>query len=516
NMESDCMLKVVNSERSGNGDRGIAFFWQDRIASVLSRSGLRCHLVCDRQSGIEYALNRLSMDSTPLITLTFLQSPSPQEVSSQLARSIEKAYDLQLVQEEAPLRYNLSVLSRELVRLGPARIAVLWSNYCPQLVEELARALGNQVQLLSIAHADEPHVDPPKNFAKLDQSSLRVSEAEAVVAAGNSMTPSDAAVLLDACGGRYGEYITRVDSSLELRSFWSAVSEPKLSAATSVVELPTLFEVLVNRGRWIEAFQLAGNHLPSEVARVVRLGGHQLIDIGAFEYLWDGLSRLPEKVKRDPDVAYWLLVAASATNKVKSIRMLVDEVLNVNEAPDLRAAIAVLHPNENMFSEVTRAVKAMETPTTLRAMGFALANAGDRKSPVVLFRRAMERAESLRANHLVVACAIDIANQEVTLGHYKSGVDWARWALHELDRRRINEPFRRHAALALVAYVTILVARESEINDLGPLINAMSVDWARIGAPTYESVVSTIGDWHFALGHFAQAEEYYRGVLDGV
>src|SRR5690606_41130745 len=103
--------------------------------------------------------------------------------------------------------------------------------------------------------------------------------------------------------------------------------------------------------------------------------------------------------------AYWLVVAASATNRLSQVRELAQSILQYEEAPDLRAAVAVLHPSTQMVIEATRAIKAMETPTTLRAMGFALAYAGDRVTPVQLFRRAMERAEALRANHLVIACA---------------------------------------------------------------------------------------------------------------
>jgi len=491
-------------------------FWQDRIAKMLSTAGERCHLECGRLSGIEYALNRLAMDNTPLVTLRFLAKPGPQTISIQLARAIEKAFGVPLVLEDAPYKYSLSVLSRELVRIGPIRMAVVWSDYCPRLVEELGTTLGNLVQLISIASEGEPIDGLPRIFVRLDGGTLLVSDREAVIAAGDSMRPADAIALADTCGRRFGEFIAKVDPALGASAFWAAGLDLRIALGPTVVSQATLLEVLLDRGRWIEAFELACTHFPIEVRRVVRLAGHQLVDLGAFDYLWDGLSRLPEEVKRDPDVAYWLLVAASATNRVSSIRDLVDEVLNASEAPDLRAAVAVLHPSVNMVTEAARAVKAMETPTTLRAMGFALANAGDRKSPVELFRRAMERAEALRANHLVIACAIDIANQEITLGRYRNGVDWARWAVHELDRRRTNEQFRRHAALALIAYGTILFGEKGEIDELGPLINNMCVDWTRLGAPTYESVVSTIGDWHYASGNLAEAEGYYRGVLNGV
>jgi tetratricopeptide (TPR) repeat protein len=372
------------------------------------------------------------------------------------------------------------------------------------------------VQLISIADVDGPDIEVPSNFTILDNRVLNVSEREAVIAAGGSMEEADAVALAEECQSRFGEFVAKLDPTMGVGGFWADDNEKKNHGTADTLSQTTILQALLDRGRWIEAFELACTHLPHEARRVVRFAGHQLIDIGAFEYLWDGLSSLPEEAQRDPDIAYWLVVAASATNRVKEIRNLADEVLATNEAPELRAAVAVLHPSENMVTEAARAVKAMETPTTLRAMGFALANAGDRKSPVELFRRAMGRAEALRANHLVIACAIDLANQEITLGRYGNGVNWAQWAVHELARRRTNEPLRRHAALALIAYGTILSGTEKDLDSLAPLVGSLGVDWTRIGAPTYESVVSTIGDWHFASGNLVEAEEYYRGLLDRV
>lgn len=491
-------------------------FWQDRIATMLAAAGPRCHIECDRSSGIKLALNRLAMSDIPLVTLNFDEQASSQMISTKLANSVQRTLGVRLVLDDAPHTHNLAVLSRELVRLGPVRFAVIWSDYCIELVEELGRAFGNQNQVISLSYSSTPTECLSTIFRRIPAEVVRMSDHEALVAAGDSMNPEDAITLAKECGYLYGEYLSRIDPTTLVSS--EIVGGPQANSMeySLIVSDASLLDVLIDRGRWIEAFELACRKLPQEVRRVVILAGHQLVDLGAFEYMWDGLWGLPEGVKQDPDVAYWLIVAASATNRVHLVRKLADEVLSSFEAPDLRAAVAVLHPTVDMVSETARAVKAMETPTTLRAMGFALAYAGDRTSPVQLFRRAMARAESLRANHLVIACAIDIANQEITLGRYQNGVDWARWAVQELDRRRSNEQFRRHAALAQIAYGTILTGDDNEVTNLRTLISSLCVDWTRIGAPTYESVVSTAGDWYFASGSLGTAEEHYRRVLEGV
>lgn len=491
-------------------------FWQDRVSSLLTGTGQHTHVICDRRTGVEFVLSRISLEKTPLVTFRFESVASSKAISAVLAASVERDLGITLLRADATLRHSLVILSRLLVTIGPIRFAVVWSDFCIDLVGELSKAVGNLGQVISFCTDEYLNPRIPDNFRVIRGSDLLMSHSEAVVAAGGSMSAEDVAVLASQCGYRYGEFYSAVHPLAQRPYIPQTRSSARgLLVASSTSDLE-LLDVLIDRERWIEVFELVCQRLPGEASRVVGEACHHLVDLGAFEYMWDGISGLPEKIQKHPDVAYWLVVAASATNRLSLVRELAREVLEENEAPDLRAAVAVLNPSVDMVDEATRAVRALETPITLRAMGFALAYAGDREMPVHLFRKAMKLAESKRANHLVIACAIDIANQEITLGRYSSGVDWAKWALAEIDKRRSNERFRRNAALALYAYGSILSKQSVDDPEVVTAIQELVVDWSILGAPTYESVVSTVGDWHFASGNFTEAEEHYKRVLAGV
>ncbi len=262
----------------------------------------------------------------------------------------------------------------------------------------------------------------------------------------------------------------------------------------------------LRRGRWREALAECLSVAPVLVPEVIDQVGNRAFNEGAFEALWRALARLPDGVRADPTVAYWLFVTATAVNRQAEVLPLVSAVLEAEAAPELRAAVAVTGPDVEASAETERALAAHESVATMRARAFALALEGDRQSPVLLFRRAMAMALHSDASHLVVACAIDVANQELSLGRYKTGRDWARWALDEHERRGLREEHRRELAAATLAFSQVL------LGDLGAareVLRTVPVEDAKIGMPTYEAVVSTAGDLHMLDGRLAEAEALF-------
>ncbi len=259
-------------------------------------------------------------------------------------------------------------------------------------------------------------------------------------------------------------------------------------------------------GGWREALAACRETRPELAPEVVDQVGHRAFDEGAFEALWEGLTELPAAVKSDPAVAYWLFVTATAVNRQAEVMPLVAAVLRSAPAPELRAAVAVTQPDNEVDAETKRALDAHESAATMRARAFALALEGDRDTPVLLFRRAMALAEHADAGHLVVACAVDVANQELSLGRYRSGRYWARWALDEYERRGVREEHRRELAAATLAFGHILLG---ELDAAREVLRGVRVDLAKAGMPSYEAVVSTAGDMHLLDGRLDEAETLF-------
>lgn len=258
----------------------------------------------------------------------------------------------------------------------------------------------------------------------------------------------------------------------------------------------------LRQGSWREALATCRERAPMLVTEVVDQAGNRAFNEGDFGGLWRELSTLPDAIQCDPAVAYWLYVTATAVNRQADVMGLVSTVLGGSAAPELRAAVAVTKPGADAGTETLKALEAHESATTMRARAFALALEGDRHSPILLFRRAMALAEHSDASHLVVACAIDVANQELALGHYKSGRDWARWALDEYERRDLKEAYRREVAAATLAFAYVLLG---DLQGARTALNEVSIQPSKLGIPSYEAVVSTVGDLHLLEGRCDEA-----------
>jgi tetratricopeptide (TPR) repeat protein len=272
--------------------------------------------------------------------------------------------------------------------------------------------------------------------------------------------------------------------------------------ATALEEARERVGGCLRSGRWREALAACLETDVGLVPEVVDQVGNRAFDAGEFEALWQALSGLPSAVQSHPNVAYWLFVTATAVNRQAEVMPLVSAVLRESAAPELRAAVAVTQPGAEMAAETQRALEAHESATTIRARAFALALEGDRRSPILLFRRALALAENADAGHLVVACAVDVANHELGLGRYRSGRDWARWALDEYARRGVREEHRRELAAAALAFGQILLG---ELDAAREVLRTVPVDPAKVGMPTYEAVVSTVADMHVLDGRLDEA-----------
>lgn len=265
----------------------------------------------------------------------------------------------------------------------------------------------------------------------------------------------------------------------------------------------------LRRGRWREALAACLRADVGLVPEFVDQVGHRAFDEGDLEGLWALLTGLPEGVQSHPSVAYWLFVTASGVNRQAEVMPLVTAVLRNSPAPELRAAVAVAQPGVEVAAETQRAIEAHESVVTIRARAFALAIEGDRHSPLVLYRRAMALAESADAGHLVVACALDVASHELALCRYKSGRDWARWALDEYARRGVREEHRRELAAATLAFSHMLLG---ELDAAREALRTVPVDAEKVGIPAYEAVLSTVGDMHLLDGRLEEAHELFTAA----
>lgn len=482
--------------------------WSERVAKEILRSGSRGVLVCDPDSGIEWAIRRLEISELPVLRI-WIEDVGSTSLQETLANSIRRSFGHELADSNAPLQSILARLAVLLDRLGPVFVVIGWFENLTSHVPDLIRAIPSNCRVLVVSQTATGLLDE-LDLDVIDSSFLAMRVEEARVAQSDSLDRMYIQRAYTESGGKFGLFLSALDAGpMNLEPYVAQIAADSSRRAFGQVDEPMLRALWAN-GRVVEAFDLACTDFPSLVPEYVEKAGNLLFDCGAFHFLWDCLSALPLATRQSPEVAYWLYAVGAAINRLSEVQDLAQDVLDKSDAPNLRAAVAVMRPGVKIDAETQRAVSCDETAVTVRARAFAMAVCGDRHSPVLLLRRAMALAERLDANHLVVACALDISNQEITLGRLRSGRDWALWALGQIEHRHLSEDYRRQTALSGAAFANLLLGN---LQEAGRYISQMNPDTTRIGVPTYESVISTMGDWYLLNDDARKASYYYERNL---
>ena len=482
------------------------------MAKGLGQSGPRSAIVCHSDSGIKWAIRRLQLAHSPLIRVWFENGVTNNSDAAILAMSINRAVGFKLIASDVDVSQCLETLQEFARRIGSIQIVIGWLEHCRDLVVDLLGSDQPDIRILVVASTTDSLIGL-QDLSVIEPDLLIMKPEEALVAKSSGL---DDAILEEAylrSDGQFGAFLRGLNQPFALTespktNHISGASVGTLDPFAPVTD--TLIRALWDKGRIVEAFELACTERPTLVPELVDGAGNYFFDRGGFYFFWDCIRRLPEAILNAPNVAYWLYASAAATNQLAEVQNQALGVLNKWAAPELRAAVAVMRPDVNVDQETAKAIQESESPTTVRARAFALALGGDRHGPILLLRRAMALAEGENANHLVIACALDISNQEITLGRLRSGREWARWALRQYDARQLSEDYRRQTALAGLAFAGILIGEEEDVKRA---IEMMKPNLAHLGVPTYESVISTVGDWYLHIGDSAQAEYYYGQVL---
>lgn len=483
--------------------------WSDRVASLIRDAGTRVLVHCDRDSGIQHAIDRLVSQDVPLVCVWLEEPLDSIAFGNLLSEAVSSALGSPLFGKNVPYEYGLAVLQRHIGLLAPLRFVIGWTQYCTEASERLVEIVRPPNSLVLVTDKDT-RLDYTEGFAHInpDDVVLHLEEAHREVSA--VLTPAQTAVLWERSRHLYGRFRKYFHSELGLTEAVLPLAREigcSLTHTGHRAEVEEQIAAYRNRSRWIEAFNLACEYDPERAEEIVERAANQLFDLGQCDYLWTRLNRLPPDVKRRPVIAYWLFAAAVATNRQNLVMQLVDNVLRDHRAPLLRAAVAVQRVSRTTLADTQAALADEISPVTLRAHAFALASHGHREEPLQYYRQALGLAGREGQHHLVIASAVDISNHEICLGRYRSGAEWARWALSEYATRGLGEELRRTAALASLAFARLLAG---ELSRESGLVSGLVLPDSAVGIPGTEGVLSTLADIALVRGDVNEAERLYR------
>lgn len=484
--------------------------WYERVAREIRRLPSRTLLLCNPTSGIDYIAQRVHDLQGARVTVWIGDPSAGDSVNEILSESITSGLGLSLSDKATPVNQSLIALREYQRTVGPVSLILGWVHLCPDAALQLQTSVGERSSLLIVADSQN-QVPVLEGFTTVSGDFLRMSFDEALVESRGLISDADVHSLLEKANGEYSTFklslIRRLGGdrvSIEPTSLWNW---------GEAVSVDALLDLFIQHERWADAFDLACARVSERLETFIDGAGNYYFNMGAYTYFWSRLDALPPDIKRQEKVAYWLVTAALATNNRKRLNSHAGPILRQSVAPDIRASAAVASPGDGMLTETSHAIRTLRSPATLRAHGFALSWTGQRDEPIRLFREAMQLAEREGADHLVVACGVDIAEAEIRKGNYRSGAEWTEWALAEYERRGLHDSLRRLSAIAINCFARLLLG---EVSKADRLASNASMESAYIEVPGYEAITSTLGDLALLKGDYSKAIALYESIHNNV
>lgn len=495
-----------NTCRLGKGDKMYRPPWSERVNSEILRLPSRVLLRCAHDSGIDYAVQQLHGLGTPRVAVWVDERNRGVNLADILSEAVAAGLGPALFGKQSTVDQVLQALSEFQRVFGPVTIVVGWVDRVDNLIDKIVRNahINSKLIVVSDSATEAPVLE---GFTTVDGTFLKLEIDEAISETRGAISDERVAELYAEAGGLFSRFKTSMIRQIGSESA-SILSSYPWSWGDSV-SVDGVLDALIQRERWADAFELACTRACERLPEFIDDAGNYYFNTGSYSYFWSRLQALPPDVKTNEKIAYWLLSVALATSRQRELRGHTAAVMQHSEAPEVRATTAVVSPTSEMLSETSRALESLRSPATLRAHGFALAWEGERSEPIALFREAMRLAEREGAEHLVVACGVDIAEVEIRTGNYSSGAEWAGWALAEYKMRGLNENLRLKAAVSTSAFAQLLIGNEEQATRLLADIDAGT---SYIDVPGYEAIVSTLGDLALLQGDYERSFSHYSSI----
>lgn len=384
--------------------------------------------------------------------------------------------------------------------IGPICVVLGWVEHFPTFAEDLAACLEPASRFLAFRTESAPPSLMPDFVEVTAASLLRATRS-------SRETPPQHSTRLSTNPLPLAQDEVTLNIEALHRSKEDVLPLPVTTAVASVTNPIRLIDALESRNSWLAAFEWSCHSDPERVPRIVAEVGHLVFNRGEHEYLLRQISTLPDDIRNHPDVAFWTFAAACTLGKQWQLAPKIRQILASHDAPQLRAIAATALGDPAMLLETSRALTAVSDAVTLRAHGYALRSNGDRKSPVVLFHEAMRLANLEGAHHLVIACGVDLAQEELTKGDYRKSIQWITWSLAEMANRKVVDSARELSALATMGFAHLMLGETSHTGDL---LKELDLPDELLQIPGLELLISTLGDLNFLNGQDSEAERFYR------
>jgi tetratricopeptide (TPR) repeat protein len=478
--------------------------------NLIQHSG-RIVFSCSLEHGIHTLVSKLSED-VPRIWLEFTERDCYDTISQgdKLAEACARAIGNKF--HALPYQYGMSILKAQLSVLPPHVFVLTNAHFAPDFAKEFLSLQRDSHRV--IVHFGKPIVSIlnhlPSDTKLVSAEDLQLTATEAYELVAERLLPHEVEEMLEESKGAHDIFVAELCKRLQLTPpLVSGPNGPRFLGKTHTsLDTHAWLELLVSQKRWLEALEFCVAYLPERISTILAEAGHVFHERGLHKRLWGLLSPLPEALKNDECVLYWLLLAAFRLGKEQDLATSVKTYLQQHEAPELRALYAgVLAPYEEALSQAQRAYDAKPNAFTLYQLG---AKTPSISESVRLLEASVKLSIDEGRGYEVIRNAGVLIERLILQGKYDSAVSWGQWALEEFDNRQLKDNLCRLDVLNAWAYARILCGQLAGLETL-LTENIVHLDEAY---PTLARLFrSTLGDYLIASDRPHEALKHYEANL---
>ena len=416
--------------------------------------------------GVAYVLDMLGEHQHPpiWIQLGVDDAEDPIAQGNKLAEAVAKVLGGPLFGYGMPYAYGLNILRAHQDLLGPYRFVLIGAEHGLELAEALLAFQKPHQALLLLE-------DLPENWLPPQYVPIHRHKAPAA-------KPKD--------------------------SF-----EGGLNAKTFIARL-------VQKNRWAQALEFAALHDPEQVGALIEPAGWYFWKRGDHRLLYKLLQRLPEDFANEPQVLRWKFAAAVELGQEQELLPAVKQVLEREEAPELRAlyfeALFRVGNVATALHTIEQAVRAKKTTLILYQYGRSL-QLKNLEESLVQLKLALRQAELANDLHWMAQISVGIAQSHIQLGQYHEAAYWADWGLKAYNQQQLGNNELRLSLLNELAFARMMVGDTTSLEDqLSP-----EGEYLRHVRPSLSRLFrSTLADLLIAEQRPREAVEIYSEIWSGL
>ncbi len=317
--------------------------WPERLHDRITHHPGPTLIVAEALFGGSYLIASLSSERRPLIWLELASHDASDAVllGNRLSAALTRALGSNLISKALPYPAVAAALRRDAPFLGPLTLAASGVHHAPDLARALLELHSPDLRVVLEAPHRPPGVALASEVLIVQPSDLALTHEEARQFAGDSLDLELEATeeLLAATDGAYEPFTIALSERLGLPTPLRPGPEgPRFAPGTEPeVDPEALFDVLLERRRWLAALELAVSTLPDRTPQVLVRAGHTLNGSGLHGRMWELLEALPKTLRRHETVLFWRLAAAFRVGQLEAVLPEVRWHLERFEAPELRA-----------------------------------------------------------------------------------------------------------------------------------------------------------------------------------